>query len=208
MRYVVYMHVLPNNKRYIGITCRKPEYRWNNGKGYILNKHFYNAILKYGWNNIEHIIIKDNLDKKDACNLEKELINKYKTTDYSKGYNHSIGGESGGLGVTFSEERRKKIGEARKGKQHTDEAKKKMSIAKKGKTSWNKGRQWTDREKEKMRLAQKTIKPVLCVETGIIYYGIRDAKNKTGINHSSIRNCCQKRKHCKTAGGYHWKYAS
>lgn len=45
--YVVYMHVLPNKKRYIGITCRKPEYRWNYGKGYIENKHFYNAILKY-----------------------------------------------------------------------------------------------------------------------------------------------------------------
>ena len=55
--YTVYMYITPNNKKYIGVTCRKPEYRWNNGKGYEPNKHFYNAILKYGWENIKHIII-------------------------------------------------------------------------------------------------------------------------------------------------------
>ena len=30
--YSVYKHTAPNGKVYIGITSRKPEYRWNNGR--------------------------------------------------------------------------------------------------------------------------------------------------------------------------------
>lgn len=44
--FCVYIHVLPNGKKYIGITCKKPEYRWNHGDGYKNNRHFYNAIKK------------------------------------------------------------------------------------------------------------------------------------------------------------------
>ena len=29
--YTVYKHTSPSGKVYIGITCRKPEYRWNHG---------------------------------------------------------------------------------------------------------------------------------------------------------------------------------
>ena len=48
MNFCVYMHISPNNKRYIGLTSRKPEHRWNNGKGYKGNSYFTNAINKYG----------------------------------------------------------------------------------------------------------------------------------------------------------------
>lgn len=34
MGYTVYKHTSPSGKVYIGITKRKPEYRWNKGKGY------------------------------------------------------------------------------------------------------------------------------------------------------------------------------
>ena len=30
--YTVYEHIAPNGKKYIGITRRKPEYRWNHGR--------------------------------------------------------------------------------------------------------------------------------------------------------------------------------
>ena len=206
-KYSVYMHVLPNGKRYIGITCRKPEYRWNYGKGYEQNKHFYNAILKYGWDNIEHIIVADDLSKDDACSMEQTLIKRYDSTNQYKGYNHSIGGESGSCGVTFSEERKRKIGEAHKGMKHTQDAKIRMSEGHKGKTTWNKGRSWSIEERKKFSQVQKTRKPVQCVETGVIYLGIREAERQTGINRCSIKDCCNNRAHCKTAGGYHWKYA-
>ena len=33
--WTVYRHIAPSGKVYIGITCQKPEYRWNNGNGYM-----------------------------------------------------------------------------------------------------------------------------------------------------------------------------
>lgn len=34
MSYVVYKHISPSGRVYIGITKQKPEYRWNHGKNY------------------------------------------------------------------------------------------------------------------------------------------------------------------------------
>ena len=63
--YCVYMHTNKiNGKRYVGQTCKKPEYRWVNGKGYKGSPHFFSAIQKYGWNNFEHQIIAEKLSKK------------------------------------------------------------------------------------------------------------------------------------------------
>ena len=106
--YTVYRHITPSNKVYIGITKQKPEQRWNNGNGYKNNKHFYRAILKYGWENIKHEIVENGLTKKQACAKEIELIAKYDSTNPDKGYNNSTGGESGSLGVHPSAETRKK----------------------------------------------------------------------------------------------------
>ena len=52
--YTVYKHTSPNGKVYIGITCKPTKARWKNGKGYKNNDYFYNAILKYGWENFSH----------------------------------------------------------------------------------------------------------------------------------------------------------
>lgn len=155
--YTVYKHTAPNGKVYIGITGRKPEYRWNNGNGYKNNPHFYRAILKYGWENIKHEILYEGLTKEQACDLEIQLIAKYDATNPRKGYNTSTGGECGALGVHpsaetrrkmsearkgkhFGVEHRRKIGEANKGRHHSLEARKKMSEAGKGKIPWNKGK--------------------------------------------------------------------
>lgn len=51
-------------------------------------------------------------------------------------------------------------------------------------------------------------KPIKCVETGIIYYGVREAERQTGIYQSSISRCCNDNYGFKTAGGYHWEYAN
>lgn len=61
--WLVYVHLSPSNKIYVGITSRDPNYRWLNGKGYTRCSKFYNAILKYGWDNIQHFIIAQNLSK-------------------------------------------------------------------------------------------------------------------------------------------------
>lgn len=64
--YCVYKHTLPNNKVYIGITKQIPSLRWANGRGYKHSNYFYNAILKYGWLNIRHEILRDCLTIEEA----------------------------------------------------------------------------------------------------------------------------------------------
>lgn len=96
MSYYVYKHVNKiNRKVYIGITKQKPSRRWQNGYGYVDNKYFFNAILKYGWDNFEHIILYENLTKDEAIEKEIELIRTYKSNQREYGYNISKGGETG-----------------------------------------------------------------------------------------------------------------
>ena len=80
-KYTVYKHTSPSGKVYIGITCRKPKYRWNNGKGYKEKDQrlFYNAIKKYGWENISHDILFEGISEDLAKELEKAYIRYYKT---------------------------------------------------------------------------------------------------------------------------------
>lgn len=178
MKYTVYMHITPSNKRYIGITCKKTKYRWNNGKGYKNNKHFYSAIIKYGWENIEHIILFENLTKEEAEQKEIELIKKYSSNNREYGYNIENGGKCVGR---VSDETKNKLSIASKklwadkdyrkkqslkiagmsGKKHTEETKQKMrEKAKKRKLSddelkrlrtMNIGRKLSEETKEKIR---------------------------------------------------------
>ena len=53
----VYRHTSPSGKVYIGITSKNPKRRWAYGYGYNHCSVFRKAILKYGWNNINHEIL-------------------------------------------------------------------------------------------------------------------------------------------------------
>ena len=89
--YTVYDHVSPSGKHYIGITSRRPEKRWGrNGCHYKNNQHFISAIMKYGWDNFQHNIIAENLTEEEACQMEIELINHYKSIGLT--YNKNPGG--------------------------------------------------------------------------------------------------------------------
>lgn len=129
--YCVYMHVFPNGKKYVGITCCKPNRRWQNGYGYKSQRYLWNAISKYGWDNIEHIILKENVTAEEAGELEALLVNKYRTNDKEFGYNIRPGGE---VGYHLSDETKRKISEANSGKnngmyghRYTDEDKKRIA---------------------------------------------------------------------------------
>lgn len=99
--YKVYYHKVPKeisgydyDKYYIGITCRKYiSDRWGkNGKGY-KTQLFYKAIQKYGWDNIEHRILFENLSAEQAQTLEMALIQALDSQIGHKGYNNTMGGE-------------------------------------------------------------------------------------------------------------------
>lgn len=103
-KYYVYIHTnLLNSKKYIGITCRLPEIRWNQGRGYRTNTHFWRAIEKDGWDNFSHEIVAEGLTKQAAHRLEIKLIQFHKATNPSFGYNHSCGGEGGARYLTVAD---------------------------------------------------------------------------------------------------------
>lgn len=92
--YKIYCHVFPNGKRYFGQTKRTLEERFGkNGINYKDSPFLWNAIQKYGWENISHILIKDNLTKEEANKYEMAYIKSYKTYDKNHGYNLTLGGD-------------------------------------------------------------------------------------------------------------------
>lgn len=180
------MHVNKiNGKRYIGITGLNPLDRWQGGKGYYKNKHFNDAILKYGWDGFDHLILLSDLDKETACRLEQWFIAEYKTTDKNKGYNLTTGGEH---------------------YKHSKESKRLMSKNRKGKGKVKRTAEQIRHMKES-HAGGAELKPVICIETNHRYKCINDASRDTGINKKGISGCCRGLEHYNTAGGYHWKFA-
>lgn len=140
-----------NGKAYIGYTnywpLRKQVHHNKANRG---GEYFHNALAKYGEENFEWMVLLDGATLDD----EIQLIEEHQTYwEYGKGYNLTRGGE-GKLGYKTSEETKRKISEAHKGKVvsdevisrlrlnahrmkmdgHTEEAKAKISAAFKGKS--------------------------------------------------------------------------
>lgn len=125
--YILYEHVSPEGKKYIGITSKKdPNDRWLSGEGYRYNKHFYNDIKKFGWNNFRHNILMVDLSEKDAVLYERKYIAKNKTTDRYYGYNITSGGEIY-PGWTISKEQRHKMSVEAKKRMQNPELRRKVS---------------------------------------------------------------------------------
>lgn len=123
--YKVYAHInIINGKVYIGQTSQKLERRWRDGRGYLTGV-FSRAIKRYGWDNFNHIILHTNLTKEQANYFETLYIKFYKAISLS--YNITDGGE-GTIGdhTPKTEEHRRKIGNALRGKPKSEEAKSKM----------------------------------------------------------------------------------
>ncbi len=96
IKFLVYKHTCPNGKMYVGITSRSVSERWGKyGYRYKKNRHFWNAIMKYGWDNIKHEILATNLTLEEAGKLEQSLIQQYQLMDRRFGYNNTSGGEVG-----------------------------------------------------------------------------------------------------------------
>lgn len=218
--YIVYKHISPNGKVYIGITSQNPIRRWRkDGSGYKLHKYFWNAIQKYGWDNFKHEILYSGLNKEEAELKEIELISFFDSINPKKGYNMSFGGESGSFGYKFTDEQKQKMSKTHSGekngmygKNHTEKAKEKnriahmkenlsqetinkMSIAKKGKK----------RTKQSIEKQIKTISNiVICIETQIEYISAKEAGRLNNIDPSCITKVCRGER--KTAGQLHWCY--
>lgn len=199
-KYYVYMHISPSGKRYIGITSKKPEHRWNHGKAYWQNQYFTNAINKYGWDNFKHNVLFSNLSKKEACEKEKALIALYKSNNPQYGYNLSQGGENPAEGVKHSEETKARMSLSRTGQKRTKETCMAISSAKKGRTNGLNGRIGQKCSKAGIVLQiDETSKKVVAT-----YYGYYEMNRMTGYAQTPIKEAvCGKR---KRAYGFLWQY--
>ena len=197
MGYTVYKHISPSGKVYIGITKRKPEYRWNKGKGYREDQLlFYRAIKKYGWDNFTHEILYTGLSEKDAKNIEISLIRQYKSLGMS--YNITDGGD-GGRGL---HNKRKKL---------SKETKLKMSKSRKGLLAGNKNPMYGRHETNpaygkfgKEHPASKKVYQYDLLGNFIKEWDcLSEVQRHLNILVTHITACCNGRQ--KTAGGYIWK---
>lgn len=182
MKYCVYVHTNKiNNKKYVGLTSEvNPEARWGaHGGRYKQNKHFYAAIVKYGWDNFEHEIIATELSQEEASILERELIASFNTTNPDYGYNILQGGITGTRGPL------------------SDETKLKISLALRGK---KKPDIWLQHRKEFYQTHEQplknhfgdqihTSKKVRCITTGDIFGSIQEAIRWSG--GCKVGECCR-----------------
>lgn len=221
----IYKHTSPSGKVYIGQTSLKPENRWNNGRGYKTSPFIFNAINKYGWNNIQHEVLFTGLDQLNADIIEEDLIYYYK--QIGKSYNLATGGKVN-RGWKLSEESKKKLSEAHKGKKMSDEAKEKLRILSTGRTH-------SDETKEKMRLNNlgennpnygkspseeirekiskarkgKGTKKVEQIDKNTlevirVWDSLSEVERQLNIPVTNISKVCKGKQ--KTAGGYKWRY--
>ena len=200
-KYIVYIHIFPNEKTYIGITSQKPEYRWRNGKKYDNNKYMKNAIKKYGWENIKHIILYTDLTKEQAEQKESELIKQYKSNNRLFGYNILNGGN---IAKGMSREMIEKMRKDRKGKHYSP-----RTEFKKGHKPWTTGKKMNDEFKEKLskghlgQIAWNRRK-IICLETNKVYESIKKASEELNVKQSGISKVC--RGIMKQTGNFHFKY--
>lgn len=231
--FSVYLHKSPSGKVYVGITKKKRvKDRWDNGNGYRNNIIFYKAINKYGWDNIEHIVLFNNLAESRAKSLEVDLIRHYKNLGIS--YNITDGGE-GTYGWTPSKETRRKISSSLKGRVISKEVRVKISRTLKGRQiskehidiikkthtgkvvsedtrqklrEINLGKKHSNETKRKIGLL--SAKPILQFSLNGEFIreweSASEAARALNKRPSSITHCCNKRANYNTAYGYKWEY--
>lgn len=222
-KYTVYAHTnLINSKKYIGITRKKPEYRWENGKGYRTQPLFYHAIQKYGWDGFAHDIIATSLTKAEAEYIEKDLISFYNTRDRNYGYNVATGGYVSHRYATEEEaaaakkavekrsrEKRRdiRIAETKawkeKNREHVNEYKREYYH----RTKKLKGKHPPLSEETKKKISIANSRPVSAYKDGELiatFDSFTEAEKAFHVNHSNINRAIRKGTKC---GGYNWAYA-
>lgn len=225
--YYVYKHTNRlNGKVYIGITTKSPRARWDNGKGYRGNPHFWSAIQKYGWDQFDHDILAEGLDEQTAFEMEKSLIAEHHSNQAAFGYNRSTGGEGAHTGVVCSEETRRRLREANLGerspmwgkpgtmlgRKHSEETKRKMSETRRGR---RKNPEWARKIAEAQRgtrtgadshCAKKVDQLTKTGEFVKQWSCIVDAAKAYGVDPTNLTKVCRGQQ--KSSAGFIWRYAT
>lgn len=202
--YKVYQHInRENNKSYIGITKQKPTVRWGyKGNKYIECPYFWNAIQKYGWDKFDHIVLFDGLTHDEACAKEKELIAQFQTTNPEYGYNISRGGDGHDSELMIQKWQDHEFKEYMRArmKDSWKDPEKRKKRSERAKTRWA-NPEFKSTTMDKVREACH--RQVRNIETGEVFYMLKDAAQKYGTHSGNIIYAC---KHNGRCCGYHWEY--
>lgn len=223
-----------NGKMYIGqavdIEKRWREHRSGLRRNDHDNKHLQNAWNKDGESNFEFTVICE-CDESQLDTMEIDYIAKLNTYDPDFGYNKTYGGEGGRhteevrrkisenhanvkgenhpmFGKHHSEEAKRKIGKASKGRTHSEATKKKirekLSDANKGKNNPMYG-----------KLGAKNPSSIPVVQLALdgelvnVYGSAHEAERECGFNRGNINSCCKNkfnREGNNIYKGYKWQY--
>lgn len=166
----------------------------------------HNAILKYGWENIQHEVLAKGLPLSDANRIEQEMIAKFSSV--FNGYNVSSGG-GGTFGIPCSEETRAKIGLANRGKPTADPMR--LSRYTKEHGAWNKGKPLTGEHyrkvaEERKRRCNKRVASYDPITHELIetFDSCVLAAIANGVSASCIARCALGGR--RTSAGYEWRY--
>lgn len=182
-KFIVYKHVSPSKKIYIGITSQDPYKRWKKGEGY-KTQPFYRAIKKYGWDNISHEILFTNLTEDEATQKESDLIKLYKSYSPKYGYNIKIYSEGKN---TLPNEVKIKIGIANKKSGYTEGRKKALKRA-------------CEVIKNRPSSEHPNSKKIVCLNNEKIYPNMMTASKDLDISRQSVQAICKKE--IRHANGY------
>ena len=173
--YKVYCLLFPDGKRYIGSTKLSMTKRIRTAK-YEQQKKVQAAIDKFGIDNIDVIVLCEGLTHEGAHQIEQKFIDYYDVLNPEHGYN------------TQRVKRNENSEEARR----------------KNRESSLKFYKEHPEMKEQIR-SKMFCRPVICLETGIVYPSLKNCGNAMGIHSASIHHVCKKQRH--HAGGYSFAYA-
>lgn len=150
------------------------------------------AKFKFNRNEFKIELVIDGLTILEAAELEKKLIEQYKTLE--TGWNKSPGSING-FSNYHSEEQKLKWSLERKGKPVSQEHAAKNRIARIG-----------HKNNETWRKAQfeSHAKAIICLETNKVYRSAREAAKDLNLQYSKISNVCTGKR--KSTGGYTFKF--
>lgn len=212
----IYKIISPKNRIYIGQSI-DIEKRFNTYKNLNCKKQtiLYRSFLKYGIEkhkfevlcecNVEELNDKERYyqDVFSAIGVNGMNCKLTTSSDRSGKFSEDSKAKMSNFhkGKKLSEETRRKLSEAKKGNKcnlgikHTEETKIKMSEAKKGKIlseehkrkigESGKGKKHS--EKTRKKISEVKIKIILNTQTGIFYFGCKEAAESMNINHGTLR---------------------
>ncbi len=213
---LVYLVIFPNTKVYVGKTSdlarRRRSHKHSSKYVKSDSRKFYRAINKYGYKSLKWEVLCKELSLKDANYIETAFIRLFKSTEHEYGYNISLGGDGGPI----SEETKKLISVANKGRKRSEVSKAKMSrshlgvkLSKKHVQAQIKGRTGSIvKEETRLKISKSKGSRPFVVYKGNEYIGKfvnqKECARLLGLKHNNVNACLNNR--AKSHKGYTFRF--